>query len=371
VKVVHTIILAIAGQRDSHIATRAEHMQKHTILYNFIEARITAQQELIEFLGTGPEVARCILQSQVAVYDAMTICAFEEVALEAHHSDWMLAEAHVCHLIIHVIEGLESYLASAKDHGVLSGSATETMVEPLTHALKQMQKRLRDLREGLVKEPVYLVPCRGSSDAAGNPADLSKAWAIAKEQLQKDLVSKGTPSGACRKPGRSISGLAPLLERRPDGNTGKQEKRSVSTAASAQASTCITVGHDRGGEHCCEEGGSEEPPSVVTADDLRRGPPGGRESNPPKKRTMKKVVMRAKSKAKPCQETGSGRPLQPAITRACSDPDGAQKPKKSFQVGTGSVAGGRPTRKLPRTTSSGTVKSTGHKRDVPSAAGTQ
>jgi len=109
-----------------------EHLQKITILTIFMRAHLQAQSNIIMYFGTSAkacsvELARCILQSQISVYQAI----FRAVNEEQNLPPRMLMEVRQVRQSRMIAEELEHFILEAHKAGIIGASEATSIVHPL------------------------------------------------------------------------------------------------------------------------------------------------------------------------------------------------------------------------------------------------
>jgi NhaP-type Na+/H+ or K+/H+ antiporter len=130
----------------------AEHMQKVSILKCFIRGHLEAQAELVKFFGNDGqpnsfELARLILQSSCAVYEATSMALDEEQQLGSK----MAASVNNVNNSKAVAEKLEHFIEGAYEVGVVSAAEAEEILAPMREHLKAWHARLRRDHFGMMR----------------------------------------------------------------------------------------------------------------------------------------------------------------------------------------------------------------------------
>jgi hypothetical protein len=144
--------------------TIAEHMQKVTILKCFIRCHLLTQVELLRYFGLNNkpdsfELARCIMQSQTAVYQAATIALEEEQQLGGPLA---LSVNNVKNTEA-VAEHLEKFIEEAYAQGVVSTHEAESLLVPIREHMKIWQSRLRNNHFGRISRNLMATGDRAAS----------------------------------------------------------------------------------------------------------------------------------------------------------------------------------------------------------------
>merc|ERR1712061_255281 len=111
--------------------------------------------DLIKYFGgngkvdddSEAELARCILQSQVAVYKALQMAVLEGQSM----SNIVVNEVKWVHARKDVIEGLEKFVTSAFDQGAINGREAESILHPLHAAMNKCMVDLKNMSMGKTK----------------------------------------------------------------------------------------------------------------------------------------------------------------------------------------------------------------------------
>jgi len=140
---------------DKHVSkTLAQQLKQLICLSSFCEAHLLAQQDLIKFFGGNgkvdevneTELARCIIQSQSSVYQALTDAGKAEVRLGKNTCD------NLANLLLRkaVTEHLSTFILQANEEGALSATETHAILHPLHNEVALCITRLYDMAEGIV-----------------------------------------------------------------------------------------------------------------------------------------------------------------------------------------------------------------------------
>mmetsp|Transcript_153333 Transcript_153333/g.293641 ORF Transcript_153333/g.293641 Transcript_153333/m.293641 type:complete len:729 (-) Transcript_153333:112-2298(-) len=129
-----------------------EHMQKICILTCFVHAHVESQKELLEFFGVQQkvdqvEVARCLVQSQCAIYKAVSLAIGEEQHLDKR----LLSEVNQVRESKKIAEELEHFVMDAHRGGVITAREAESVLHPLHDHMKKCMKQIKETRHGLRK----------------------------------------------------------------------------------------------------------------------------------------------------------------------------------------------------------------------------
>jgi hypothetical protein len=127
------------------------YMKTIRVFTGFVRAHTAAQARLMKyFIGDhGPsegtaEVARCILQSQCAIYKAIALAVTAKKRMDASILEQIESVTHM----LHVAEGLENYVLEAHDLGALNARETEHILHPLHHKIQHMMRDMQHLHGG-------------------------------------------------------------------------------------------------------------------------------------------------------------------------------------------------------------------------------
>jgi len=186
----------------------AKHMKKITTMTCFITAHIMAQNDLVKYFGGNgkldeadeSEIARTILQSQVAVYNALIAAARTQALID----NTILEELATLYQRKTITEGLSAFVEKAHSDGAISATEAHAILHPLNHQISSCMKDLNDRAEGVTKAPHKQSV---SSSCHDSPS--------ARERSPSRDSSQRSPSAAERSPsnpmvavGAPISGLA-------------------------------------------------------------------------------------------------------------------------------------------------------------------
>lgn len=117
----------------------ATHMQRIVTLTHFAHAHLNAEQQLTKYYGGNncideadeAELARCVLQSQVLVYRALTMAIQEEEKMDKE----LILEFKWVRQCKKIVESLEHFVTSAFDDGAISAREAEAIIHPMHHTL--------------------------------------------------------------------------------------------------------------------------------------------------------------------------------------------------------------------------------------------
>mmetsp|Transcript_124887 Transcript_124887/g.229191 ORF Transcript_124887/g.229191 Transcript_124887/m.229191 type:complete len:336 (-) Transcript_124887:117-1124(-) len=117
-----------------------KHMFKIKVLTQFVKAHLTGVDELMHYFGTDSvEVARCVLQSHVAVHRAVLMAVSEEQRLDS----FVVKEIAHLRTSHHLTDKLEEFLLEAHTGGIISHSEADSMIKFLHQHLKVTKKQIR------------------------------------------------------------------------------------------------------------------------------------------------------------------------------------------------------------------------------------
>jgi len=205
----------------SHRVERAMHITKLEILFHFIRAHTAAQQKLVRFFGLrsrgigAAEVKQCILMSQISVYHAKTVCAYEE----EHLKSWMLDEKQVCQDSVKVTTELEHFVESARGGGVLSSSEAELLIHTMSDYVRSFERRISKMRKGrMTCGPQYISSSRSNSadNSRSNSAIGEVNTAAAADDDALSAVGLGLPT-------RAVEEVIIAEDRGADGSDGESK----------------------------------------------------------------------------------------------------------------------------------------------------
>jgi len=137
----------------------AKHMKKINTLQCFVHAHLGAQNDLIKFFGGNgkldekneAEIARCILQSQTSVYQAMVDVAKSQRRLGKTMTNEMLN----IFKRKNITEGLERFVLDAHRNGALSAKEAEQILHPLHHQIAYCMSVIHQRAEGLIDKRTH------------------------------------------------------------------------------------------------------------------------------------------------------------------------------------------------------------------------
>jgi len=141
----------------------AKHMQRLTMLVSFIHAHINAEILMVKYFGGGngkiddeneKEIARCIVQSQVAVYKAIELAIVEVNALP----EGIMRELKWVQQRKAITESLEKFVMSAYSDGAISAREADSILAPLAHQITKCMAALDNTYEGIVVKGLVTGP---------------------------------------------------------------------------------------------------------------------------------------------------------------------------------------------------------------------
>jgi len=140
---------------DSEVSVEVmHHMTRITIWMSYAKAHLASQVQLVKYFGGNgkidevdeAEIARCILQSQIGVYSALTSTLAEKKAMD--HNLLMELRATVKRKAI--TENLEKFILEAHHDGALSAGQAESILHPLHHQIKECCRQINAIDNGFV-----------------------------------------------------------------------------------------------------------------------------------------------------------------------------------------------------------------------------
>mmetsp|Transcript_52385 Transcript_52385/g.170006 ORF Transcript_52385/g.170006 Transcript_52385/m.170006 type:complete len:285 (-) Transcript_52385:158-1012(-) len=138
----------------------AQHMMVVDMLVNFVHAHLRSQQDFAKYFGvskkgnfTGdiienPEVARCILQSQVALYQAIALAVDEERQLDP----LLLAQVNANRQAKRIAQELEHFVVEAHQMGAIGQRDAEAILHPVHNHIAKCQSFLADVSDGILDQ---------------------------------------------------------------------------------------------------------------------------------------------------------------------------------------------------------------------------
>jgi hypothetical protein len=121
-----------------------EHIEKMTILLCFMRAHVHAQANLLKYFGgttnkvSTVEVARCILQSEIAVHRVIFRAVHEEQSLEPQ----LLEELRQVRRSRKIAGELEHFILDAHNAGIIGAAEATSIVHPLHDYIKECHERI-------------------------------------------------------------------------------------------------------------------------------------------------------------------------------------------------------------------------------------
>jgi hypothetical protein len=140
---------------DKYVSVElAQRMKQIVTLSCFIRAHLMAQLGLVKYFGGNgqldnvdeAELARCIIQSQVATYKALTQVASVQRELGSELS----TELKTLYKRKTITEDLTKFVLGAHDDGAISATEAHKILHPLHHEIADCMKTLSQRAEGVV-----------------------------------------------------------------------------------------------------------------------------------------------------------------------------------------------------------------------------
>jgi hypothetical protein len=133
----------------------ANRIHRILTLMCFIHAHLKSELSLVKYFGGNNEVddpeevelARCIVQSQTAVYQALAMA----VKVEQDMNKELIEELKWVKQRKHVTEGLEAFVMSAHKDGAISAREAEGILHPMHHHIGDCLKEFEKFEMGLEK----------------------------------------------------------------------------------------------------------------------------------------------------------------------------------------------------------------------------
>merc|ERR1719454_585815 len=137
----------------------ATHMKKITTLSCFIEAHLHGQKEMVEYFGGNGkldekneiEIARCILQSQIAVYRALIAAAVTQQQI----SPAILTELCNLYQRKRITQVLRGFVEKAHEDGAIVANEAHQILHPLNSHISSCMKTLNDRSEGVISNSTF------------------------------------------------------------------------------------------------------------------------------------------------------------------------------------------------------------------------
>mmetsp|Transcript_126735 Transcript_126735/g.224511 ORF Transcript_126735/g.224511 Transcript_126735/m.224511 type:complete len:882 (+) Transcript_126735:114-2759(+) len=182
----------------------AEQMQILTILTCFIKAHMKSQKEILHYFGNGmkidlPELARCVLESQVETYRALSLAVDCVQKLD----EGMLLEVNNQKKSKALAEELEHLVQHAHLHHVITAQEAESVLDPVREHLRHMQSRIWEMHFGYVRgeastkapkntprstETMTAPPSRGASEMMQSHIDAER-WVVNGQHQESSTAS--------------------------------------------------------------------------------------------------------------------------------------------------------------------------------------
>lgn len=217
---------------DKYVSMQlARHLKKVVTLECFVRAHTIAQVDLVKyFAGNGviddrkeTELGRCVVQSQVATYRALT----ETVRTQALLGDDIYLELRNLHRRKQITENLTHFVMDAHRDGAITATETHSILHPLNHCIAECVRTLAIRSEGVLdKKPVYerdeegrrRVSVDGCSVSEGSLRVLANSSGKDLQVMEPEVVIDDMKVVA-----ESVRSLVP-----PDGASGDQKLKAAS-----------------------------------------------------------------------------------------------------------------------------------------------
>jgi len=128
----------------------ADHMWKMAVLVSLVNAHLLAQTVFMHlFAGSlrSPEVARCLLQSQLTVYKALNMAIARVVQMDKQ----LLEEVNAWRTSKVVTEELSQFIMDAFENGIINAREAEAVLDPLREHIKHCMVLIGDSMHGVVR----------------------------------------------------------------------------------------------------------------------------------------------------------------------------------------------------------------------------
>eukprot|EP00971_Amphidinium_carterae_P167361 3316400-Amphidinium_carterae.1 len=162
-------------------------------LSSFIAAHLSSQQSLIKYFGGNgaidtaeeAEIARCIIQSQVYVHQAIQMAWEEEKKLS---DEDLLQDLKWTYERKEITESLEEFVIAAYKDGAITAREAESIVHPLHHQIGECLRKLAESAEGIKRAKAE--PDRYLQNASAVPqnsrSQLVRRASVARENVVVD-----------------------------------------------------------------------------------------------------------------------------------------------------------------------------------------
>jgi hypothetical protein len=191
-----------------------EQLRTITLLTTFARAHMYAQDRFLKLFGTRDkcqtaEEARCIIESQTAVYKAITMAAIEAKKVDPAvlKGVTMLKEGN------RVAEILSGFIVHAHADGVISSREAESILHPLTNHRRLWTKHLQQSHSGVHTDVDLTAEDAGQEKGERDEVEKSlEAWCAASERhtglLQSSNNGIGSQDATFRRLESDQSGLS-------------------------------------------------------------------------------------------------------------------------------------------------------------------
>jgi len=171
----------------------AEHLKTLLLCRAFISAHVSSQIDMQKFFSSGlngidvtPEMARVILESQVEIYNAMSMAAEEAADVDTK----ILQGMKLLRENMKVTRELSQFVEHAHEAGVINGRETETITHPLQDHSRIFEKQMRRAMDGRTshrqQQEADVSDLGDSSTITWSCASFSQIAHIAAEEEEKE-----------------------------------------------------------------------------------------------------------------------------------------------------------------------------------------
>jgi NhaP-type Na+/H+ or K+/H+ antiporter len=224
----------------------AEHMQKIAVLGSFVSAHVQSQIELVKYLGNGegkqvsPEMARCLLQSQVSVYNAICQGAIRERCLDRTIVK-MVGGARTSKS---VMDSLFKFVMRVHNKGVISAHEAESILHTMREHMNLSQQKIRRAHFG------YVLTVNGSDEQKGSVRLSAHKGVMGQSKKSpkssKETGNQATPSTVGQpSDAPTMDSVVPMVawnQAGPDRGQGEPSTRQLSKNQQSSSSNAAVPG---------------------------------------------------------------------------------------------------------------------------------
>jgi len=160
----------------------AEYLRAVTVLTAFVQAHTASQEQLQYFfneIGTQsmPEVARCIVESQISVYRAILVatCQLDQVNETVMNGMNVLRESNTA------MDKMVNYVMETRRRGLIGPREANIILHPLKDRMQLFSVELRESELGLLRETVHYRESRVGKPSSHTPTNSSPKQGVSNQ----------------------------------------------------------------------------------------------------------------------------------------------------------------------------------------------